>query len=198
MRSAKGIAAVLTGLLAAGSATAGVNWSIGVRLGFPFYGPCYAPYYRPYPVVIAPAPVVLAPAQYVQPVPVAPAPAYAPAAIAEAAPPAPPPVPTVRAARPASEAPDLAGLNDPSDRVRRDAILALARRKDRRALEPIARLLREDQSAEVREAAARGLGLIGSPASLPALQNAAQVDDDRDVRRSAAFSAEVIRANLPR
>jgi hypothetical protein len=40
--------------------------------------------------------------------------------------------------------------------------------------------------------------LIGSPAALPALQNAAQADSDRDVRHSASFSAEIIRANLRR
>jgi hypothetical protein len=40
--------------------------------------------------------------------------------------------------------------------------------------------------------------LIGLPASLNALQHAAQSDDDRDVRRSAAFAADVIRANMQR
>ena len=50
----------------------------------------------------------------------------------------------------------------------------------------------------VREAAARALGLIGDTATLPALQRAAQADDDHDVRHSAQFAAEVIRSNLPR
>jgi HEAT repeat protein len=50
----------------------------------------------------------------------------------------------------------------------------------------------------VREAAARALGLIALPASLNALQHAAQADDDRDVRRSAAFAADVIRTNMQR
>jgi HEAT repeat protein len=50
----------------------------------------------------------------------------------------------------------------------------------------------------VREAAARALGLIALPGSLEALQHAAQADEDRDVRRSAAFAADVIRANLRR
>jgi hypothetical protein len=38
--------------------------------------------------------------------------------------------------------------------------------------------------------------LIGSPSALKALQNAAQGDDDRDVRHSAQFAAESIRANM--
>jgi HEAT repeat protein len=50
----------------------------------------------------------------------------------------------------------------------------------------------------VREAAARGLGLIGSSSALSALQYAAQSDDDPEVRRSASFAAEVIRGNLRR
>jgi HEAT repeat protein len=50
----------------------------------------------------------------------------------------------------------------------------------------------------VRDAAARALGLIGSPASLDALQRAAGGDADRDVRRSASFAAEIIRANMER
>jgi HEAT repeat protein len=50
----------------------------------------------------------------------------------------------------------------------------------------------------VREAAARALGLIGAPTALSALQYAAQADDDRDVRHSASFAADVIRSNLGR
>ena len=65
-------------------------------------------------------------------------------------------------------------------------------------MNPIARALREDGSPVVREAAARALGLIALPASLSALQNAAQADEDRDVRRSAAFAADVIRSNMRR
>jgi HEAT repeat protein len=76
--------------------------------------------------------------------------------------------------------------------------MRLGRSKDRRAVEPLKRALSDDRSPAVREAAARGLGLIGAPAALSALQNAAQGDDDRDVRRSASFAAEVIRANFGR
>jgi len=46
----------------------------------------------------------------------------------------------------------------------------------------------------VRESAARALGLIASPSALPALQRAAQVDADRDVRRSAQFAVDVIQS----
>jgi HEAT repeat protein len=46
----------------------------------------------------------------------------------------------------------------------------------------------------VRESAARALGLIASTKGLPALQRAAQVDEDRDVRRSAQFAIEVIQS----
>jgi hypothetical protein len=49
----------------------------------------------------------------------------------------------------------------------------------------------------VREAAARGLGLIGAASSLEALQRAALADDDREVRHSAGFAAEVITAHWP-
>ena len=74
----------------------------------------------------------------------------------------------------------------------------MGRNKDRGAVSSITRALQDDGSAEVREAAARALGLIGSPQGLPALQQAALADKDRDVRRSASFAAEVIRANMKR
>ena len=67
-----------------------------------------------------------------------------------------------------------------------------------RAVEPLMRALEQDRTAAVREAAARGLGLIAAPSSLATLHRAAQADDDRDVRNSASFAAEIIRANLPR
>jgi hypothetical protein len=37
-------------------------------------------------------------------------------------------------------------------------------------------------------------GLIAAPQALPALQTAAQADEDREVRHSAQFAAEVIRS----
>jgi HEAT repeat protein len=57
--------------------------------------------------------------------------------------------------------------------------------------------LQADGDPAVRESAARGLGLIADPAALTALEHAAQSDGDRDVRHSAAFAAEVIRAHHP-
>jgi HEAT repeat protein len=59
-------------------------------------------------------------------------------------------------------------------------------------------MLAGDRSATVREAAARALGLIATPATLPALQRAAQADDDREVRASARFAADVVRDRLRR
>jgi hypothetical protein len=38
--------------------------------------------------------------------------------------------------------------------------------------------------------------LLGNSRALPVLQNAALADNDREVRHSAQFSAEVIRATL--
>jgi HEAT repeat protein len=63
-------------------------------------------------------------------------------------------------------------------------------------VESLTRALEQDRSATVREAAARGLGLIAAPSSLTALERAAQGDDDREVRHSAGFAAEVIRSRL--
>jgi HEAT repeat protein len=91
----------------------------------------------------------------------------------------------------------LQRLASGDDRGRAEAAQQLGRLRDGRAVGPLTRALEQDRSPAVRDAAARGLGLIGSPASLYALQRAAQADDDRDVRRSAGFAAEVIRANLP-
>jgi hypothetical protein len=183
------------------------GWSVGVSFGLPFYPRpcCYAPYwgFRAYPVYVAPPPAVV-----VQPVPAvvqpvysspAPAPAdYAPPPppAASPAPQAVPAVPTARGAQPDGQ--DFAELTSGDERARAAAALQLGRRRDRRAVGALTRALREDRSPAVREAAARALGLIGAPAALPALQYAAQADDDRDVRHSASFAADVIRANLGR
>jgi hypothetical protein len=177
----------------------GVHWSIGLNFPAPYY---YHPYwetpypyyyYRPYPVYVAPSPVI------VQPAPVYSAfPAVQPSrsSPAEA-------VPAPGAAQSAAWATDavdtqLQSLQSPDDRVRADAAVQLGRQKAARAVQPLSQLLAGDRSASVREAAARGLGLIGSADALPALQRAAQADEDRDVRHSAQFAAEVVRSNLPR
>jgi hypothetical protein len=118
----------------------------------------------------------------------------------------PPPVPantplSVRASEPpvltASVQNDLnhylQRLNDSSAQVRSETALTLGRSKTLQAVIPLQKLLAYDQSPVVREAAARALGLIGSPDSLKALQTAAQADDDTEVRHSARFAAESIR-----
>ena len=193
MRHALLFALILTSIPTV--AQAGVRWSVGVNLGGPcygpYYGPCYGPYYRPYysPVVyVGPPPLIYAPAPVYLAAPVAVAPAV----------PAPAPPTVVRAARPAVESANLSSLNDPAAKTRADACIGLGRAKDTRALVSLSRCLKEDENPQVRDAAARALGLIGSPASLDTLQRTASGDADRDVRRSASFAAEVIRANMER
>jgi HEAT repeat protein len=89
-------------------------------------------------------------------------------------------------------------LANPDERVRLDSVVQLGRLKAYRAVDSLSATLAGDHSPAVREGAARALGLIGSAKALPALQHAAQADDDRDVRHSAQFAAEVIRSNLSR
>jgi HEAT repeat protein len=92
----------------------------------------------------------------------------------------------------------LRRLGSTDERARADAMVELGRLRANQAVEPLKQALATDRSPMVREAAARGLGLIGAPSSLTALQTAAQADDDRDVRASARFAADVIRSRLPR
>ena len=68
----------------------------------------------------------------------------------------------------------------------------LGRSRSEGAIEPLAATLAGDQSPIVRDAAARALGIIGSPRSLSPLLRAAQADNDRDVRHSAQFAVEII------
>lgn len=177
----------------------GVGINIGVPCYRPYCGPYYYPYYRPY-YYVAPAPVYVAPSPVVLDGPPPPPPGYAPAPVVRSA--APPAAgESIAAPRPAdARGPDMSRqmqmLNDPDERVRSDAALDLGRAKAQNAVDSLCSMLASDKSSLVRETAARALGLIGSPRSLSALQTSAQVDNDRDVRRSAQFSAEVIRANL--
>jgi hypothetical protein len=200
---------LLAGLLvaaAASGAQAGVRIGVGIGIGFPCYRPYYyAPYpyyYYPAPVVVG-APVVAAPVAVATPTAVV-AGSPAPAPAAPVATPAPAPTPvvegttTVPPLAPVSGSQDLNALSDPNAQVRAEACIRLGRSKDRQAVSPLVRVLRDDANPATREAAARALGLIGAPSSLAALQNAAQADDDRDVRRSASFAAEVIRSNMRR
>jgi hypothetical protein len=212
MRTLRIVLIALALVLASTSAAqAGVR--IGVGIGIPigaFFGPCWG-CYRPYPVYVAPAPIIVQPAPVVQAVPATPvcsasasvrAETPPPPAVAEAPEPATLPATPARyearGTSPAGTGEVWDDLNDPDERVRAEAMMRLGRSKNRRAVGPLQKALREDASPAARDAAARALGLIGAPASLNALQKAAQADDDRDVRHSAAFAAEVIRANLGR
>jgi hypothetical protein len=156
----------------------------------PYWGPYY--YYRPVvPVYVAPPPVIVQPA----PAPVVVQPATP---VVEAQPtPSLQTVPVQPATRVETRADEIdqwmQQLSNPDDKARADAAIRLGRLKARRAAEPLERMVLSDPSADVRDAAARGLGLIGMPASVRALQQAAQVDNDRGVRASAQFAIEVIR-----
>jgi hypothetical protein len=198
------------------TAQAGVAVGVGVRFGGPCYRPCYpyrvgvgvgfyfpGPYYYGPPVYVAPAPVVVAPTAVVaQPVaaaapatPTSAASPEPPLAVPKDPSPLPPPTPLPTAGE--REVEDLIRqVNTGDDRARAEAAVQLGKLKASRGVGPLIRLLREDRSPAVREAAARGLGLIGETNALAALQNAAQADDDRDVRHSASFAADVIRSRL--
>jgi hypothetical protein len=197
----------------------------GVYVGLGFGGPCYRPYYRPYwggygyyrpygfGVYVAPPPVVVAPPPVVVQQPVMVQPAYTPPPAAPA--PAPLPAPSPVSTATSSSAPEvmpavaassggrevdsaLQQLRSGDESGRADALVRLGRLKAERAIGPMVKALHSDSSPKVREAAARGLGLISAPSSLSALQYAAQADDDREVRHSASFAAECIRGSLPR
>lgn len=210
------------------SAQAGVGIGVGVGFGYRPYGcyrPYYGGY-RPYapvvvgvgvgPVLVAPTPVYQ-PVTVVQPVYAAAQPVYsaaqpapAPAGPLQAEPvPSPTPGPAPVPASPTSArgvAPEqnaeidrcLQRLGNADDRSRVEAMIELGRLRASQAVEPLKQALAGDRSPVVREAAARSLGLIAAPSSLPALQLAAQADDDREVRSSARFAADVIRSNLRR
>jgi hypothetical protein len=172
------------------------GWGVGVVIGGPVYPAPYYPYgyyYRPYPYYYAPPPtVVVAPAPVVQTVPATPPVAYAPPAPAE---PAPGTLP-VGVTRGDEVDQNLSQLSSSDPQARAAAAVQLGRLRARRAIDPLIRVLGQDPVPTVREAAARGLGLIGAPGGLAALQRAAQADDNPEVRHSAQFAAEGIRASL--
>ena len=192
------VRAYLLGVLALGGLSkpsAQAGWAVGVNIGGPVYYRPYYPYrpyyYRPYGAVyLAPGPLYVDPLPAYSAVPVA-QPVYA----APAAAPAPvvvnSPVPD---AGQADVNRLLQMLADPDERVRADSVMQLGRLRAASAVDPLAATLAGDRSPAVREAAARALGLIGSPRALAALQRAAQADGDRDVRHSAQFAMEVIQA----
>jgi hypothetical protein len=195
------LACLVAASVSAASAQAHVGWSIGLNFGPPvYYRPWGFYYYRPYPVIVQPAPV------YVQPVPVYP---YQPAYQTAAPPPPPMPVPqptagssvTPAAATTVSQRNDgglIQLLAHPDEQARADAAMQLGRLKAMNAIDPLAATLAGDRSPAARDAAARALGLIGSPKALAALKYAAQADADRDVRHSAQFSIEVIQSGMKR
>jgi HEAT repeat protein len=90
---------------------------------------------------------------------------------------------------------DLGLLADSNETVRLDAVRRLGRARVSRAIDPLAATLAGDQSPAVREAAARGLAILGDPRALPALLRASEGDADRDVRLAAQFAVEVIHAH---
>jgi hypothetical protein len=217
--------ALALALASASSAHAGWGVRIGIGLPFPGYyygGPYYGPYYG-YPYGYYAPPVVVAQPQTVyvtQPA----APPRSTSSYTAPTPPA--PVETLPAPRPGetAEPPQASGtptslsssvtrtaapvvntrednalvqqLNDPQENVRINAVMQLGRNRVVSAVSPLSQLLANDRSVAVRESAARALGLIAAPESLNALQRAAQADDDREVRHSAQFAAEIIRGNL--
>lgn len=189
---------ILAVTAAAAEAGPPVRIGIGIGFGFPYYYRPYYPYYYgyPYPYVV-PAPVVYqSPPVVVQPgtvVGTTPSPSYS--------------SPTFTAPEPTALAPanpnaqknlefHLSRLSNPDEALRRESVMELGRAKSDRAADPLAATLAGDKSASVREAAARALGLIAAPRTLPALIQAAQADADRDVRHSAQFAVEIIRTNL--
>jgi hypothetical protein len=173
--------------------------SVGIGVGFPCFGwGCgwYRPWPYYYPYYYAPPAVIVQPAPVIQAVPVAP---VAPAAVAPAAPAAAPAPSTIyRASAPVSESGNqyLQQLSNPDEKIRQNAVMELGKQKVDQAVDPLSATLAGDASPMVREAAARALGLIAAPRSLPALIRAAQADNDREVRHSAQFAVEVIRGNL--
>ena len=170
------------------------GWSVSVGLHAPIYcrpycGPYY--YYRPYPLYVRPAVYVEPSVAVVQPAPV-----YT--VVPAAAPAAPALTPVIARAQAGQD--DLGRyqqqLQSLEPRERAEAVTQLGRLRAPGSLESLTAALNNDRSPLVREAAARGLGLLGSDAALTALQRAASTDDNGEVRHSAAYAADVIRAHF--
>jgi hypothetical protein len=77
---------------------------------------------------------------------------------------------------------------------RRLTAKTLGATKDRRALAPLLKLLKEDPSWQVRADTASGLGLLGDPRAIPGLNNAIVNDKDEAVRKRAAKARRQIAA----
>lgn len=190
----------------------GPRVAFGISIGAPvyprpWYGGYYG-YYAPRPIYVEQPVVIQQPAPvYVQPAPVyvQPPATYQQAPQVIQQPPSKPIYPTPSAGAPGIQTVDakkvaevthyMQFLNDPDEKVRSEAAIQLGRSKADRAVDPLAATLAGDKSPMVREAAAKALGLIGSPRALTVLTHSAQSDTDYDVRRSALFAVEIIKAN---
>lgn len=75
-------------------------------------------------------------------------------------------------------------LSDPDSKVRARALRALGDLGDRRAVPPIAELLRRDSSPGIRQAAAAVLGKLGGRGAVTALFEATDSSDDRMLLRT--------------
>lgn len=185
---------------------ANAGWSVGVSFAAPYHRHCYGPppcYYRPYaPIYVRPAPVYVQPVTVLEPVPAvyaAPAPVLAPA-----------PAATIAPVRPSVVARPVGGtreedieryqqqLQSPEARERIEAVMQLGRLRAPGSERTLVAALNNDRSPQVRDAAAKALGLVGASETLESLQRAASADEDAGVRNSAAYSAEVIRASYNR
>jgi hypothetical protein len=198
--AALAVLAVLPGMAHAG-------WGVGIRIGVPYpYGYYYGGYpygYYPYgyyygaPVVVQPGvTVVQPPATVVQPGNPTPNLQPVPPSPGNVLPPPRPATSLEPVSRDLQAEALVAQLRSGDDQARSEAANQLGRRQAVQAAEPLTTALASDRSPLVRDAAARALGQIANPTSLEALQRAAQVDDDREVRASARFAADVIRDRL--
>lgn len=80
----------------------------------------------------------------------------------------------------------LGALDDEAENVRWFATESLRKLKATRAVPRLSELLREDESARVREITATTLGELGQPAAVPALRKALEDGSERVRRRTAA------------
>jgi hypothetical protein len=135
----------------------------------------------PPPVVVAPAPVYVAPGAV-------------PASAVTAAP-APPPAYAAPASPGFDPVADAVGrLNSWHENSRRDGALTLGRLGDPRAVPALVDRLKNDRSKDVRIAAATAIGQIGDPGSAVVLQRAIVYDKTQAVRDAAAAAL----ARMPR
>jgi HEAT repeat protein len=81
----------------------------------------------------------------------------------------------------------IANLRSPIVKTRREAAQKLGQRRERAAVEPLERVVRQDENTEVRQAAVEALGLIKDDSSVPTIL-AALEDTTKEVRASAVKS----------